>query len=118
MGGRDVDGHGMYTAGNVESRETDAHGVDAFSVACGLVLLTRDHEGIIVLEQLQPLTLWVVSIPISRQRRNIWLTSSSLGTLPSSSCRATAILAFSSFLFCSVLAILFYCLIYSQTCQV
>jgi hypothetical protein len=36
MGGRDVDGHGMYTAGSVESRETDAHGVDAFSVAGGL----------------------------------------------------------------------------------
>jgi len=54
MGGRDVDGHGMYTAGSVESRETDAHGVDAFSVACGLVLLTDDHEDIIVLEQLQP----------------------------------------------------------------
>jgi hypothetical protein len=32
------------------------------------VLLVRDHEGIIVLEQLQPLTLWLVSIPISRQR--------------------------------------------------
>jgi hypothetical protein len=32
---------------------------------------------------------------------------SSLGTLPSSSCRATAIWAFRSFFFCSVLAILY-----------
>src|SRR5262245_30343919 len=64
----DVDGHGLHTTGGVESRETDAHREDAFSVACGLVLLTRNHEGIIVLAQLQPLTLWVVSIPISRQR--------------------------------------------------
>ena len=50
----DVDGHGLHTAGSVESRETDAHREDAFSVAGGLVLLARDHEGIIVLEQLQP----------------------------------------------------------------
>ena len=33
MGGRDVDSHGLHTAGGVESRETDAHGVAAFSVA-------------------------------------------------------------------------------------
>ena len=53
----------------VVSRKTDAHEEDAFSVAGDLVLLASDHEGIIVLEQLQPLTLWLVSIPISRQRR-------------------------------------------------
>ena len=58
----------MHTAGGVEARETKAHGEDAFSVAGDLVLLASDHEGIIVLEQLQPLTLWLVSIPISRQR--------------------------------------------------
>src|SRR5262245_20350171 len=57
MGGRDVDGHGLHTAGGVESRETDAHGEAAFSVACGRVLLASDHEGIIVFNQLQPLTL-------------------------------------------------------------
>src|SRR5262245_58221766 len=66
----DVDGHGLHTAGGVESRETDAHGETAFSVAGGLVRLTSDHEGIIVCEQLQPLTLWLVSLPISRQRLN------------------------------------------------
>jgi len=71
MGGRDIDGHGLHTAGGVESREIDAHGEAAFSVAGGRVLLASDHEGIIVLEQLQPLTLWLVSIPISRQRRII-----------------------------------------------
>jgi hypothetical protein len=56
MGGWNVDGHGLHTAGGVEPRETDAH-EDAFSVACVLVRLTRDNEGIIVLAQLQPLTL-------------------------------------------------------------
>jgi hypothetical protein len=65
MGGWNVDGHGLHTAGGVEPRETDAH-EDAFSVACVLVRLTRDNEGIIVLAQLQPLTLWLVSIPILR----------------------------------------------------
>src|SRR5215831_21144441 len=48
--------HGRHTAGGVESRETNAHGEDAFSVAGDHVLLARDHEGIIVLEQWQPLT--------------------------------------------------------------
>ena len=57
MGGGDLNGHGLHTAGSVESRETNAHGEDAFSVAGDLVLLARDHEGITVLEQLQPLTL-------------------------------------------------------------
>jgi len=66
MGRRDLDGHGLHTAGGVESRETNAHGEDALSVAGDLVLSTSDHEGIIVCEQLQPLTLWLVSIPISR----------------------------------------------------
>src|SRR5215475_1653892 len=46
----------MHTAGGVESRETNAHGEDAFSVAGDHVLLASDHEGIIVLEQWQPLT--------------------------------------------------------------
>ena len=59
MGGRDVDGHGLHTAGGVESRETDAHGVAAFSVACVLVRFTHDNEGSILLAQLQPLTLWL-----------------------------------------------------------
>src|SRR5499427_3669770 len=56
MCGGDLDGHGLPTAGGVESRETNAHGEDAFSVAGDRVLLAGDHEGIIVLEQLQPLT--------------------------------------------------------------
>src|SRR4029450_5399416 len=68
MCGGDLDGHGLHTAGSVESRETNAHGEDAFSVTGDLVLLASDQEGIIVLEQLQPLTLWLVSSPISRQR--------------------------------------------------
>src|SRR5262252_7257812 len=56
MCGGDLDGHGLQTAGGVESRETNAHGEDAFSVAGDLVLLASDHEGIIVLEQWQSLT--------------------------------------------------------------
>ena len=56
MCGGDLDGHGLQTAGGVESRETNAHGEDAFSVAGDHVLLASDHEGIIVLEQWQPLT--------------------------------------------------------------
>jgi hypothetical protein len=71
MGGGDLDGHGLHTAGGVESRETNAHREDAFSVAGDLALLASDHEGIIVLEQWQPLTLWVVSISISPQQLNI-----------------------------------------------
>jgi hypothetical protein len=31
-------------------------------------MVDGDHKGIIVLKQLQPLTRWLVSIPISRQR--------------------------------------------------
>src|SRR5262249_57663117 len=86
----DVDGHGLHTTGGVESRETDAHREDAFSVACGLVLLTRDHEGIIVLEQLQPLTLWVVSIPISRQRLSMSSTCPMGGRLKAATYSSTA----------------------------
>ena len=56
MCGGDLDGHGLHTAGGVESRETNAHGEDAFSVAGDRVLLASDQEGIIVLKQLQPLT--------------------------------------------------------------
>src|SRR5262249_35544680 len=43
MSGRDVAGHGLYTAGGVESRETGAHGEAAFSVACGPLLLASDQ---------------------------------------------------------------------------
>src|SRR5262245_55849439 len=32
------------------------------------LMLAGDHEGIIFPEQFQPLTWWLVSIPISRQR--------------------------------------------------
>jgi hypothetical protein len=32
------------------------------------MMLAGDHEGILFPEQFQPLTLWLVSIPISRQR--------------------------------------------------
>ena len=62
-----VDGHRMHAAWGVEPRETDAHG-DAFAIAWVLIMLAGDHEGIIFPEQFQPLTLWLVSIPISRQR--------------------------------------------------
>ena len=57
MGGGDLNGHGLHTAGSVESRETNAHGEDAFSVTGDRVLLASDHESIIVFERLQPLTL-------------------------------------------------------------
>jgi hypothetical protein len=67
MCGGHVDGHGRHAAWGVEPRETDAHG-DAFSMAWVLMMLAGDHEGIIFPEQFQPLTLWLVSIPISRQR--------------------------------------------------
>src|SRR5262249_710147 len=56
MYGGDLDGHGLQTAGGVESREPNAHGEDGFSVAGDRVLLASGHEGIIVLEQLQSLT--------------------------------------------------------------
>jgi hypothetical protein len=65
--GGNVDGHGRHAAWGVEPRETDAHG-DAVSMAWVLMMLAGDHEGIIFPEQFQPLTLWLVSIPISRQR--------------------------------------------------
>src|SRR5262245_24904385 len=57
MGGGDLDGHGLQTAGRVESSETHAHGEEACSVTGARVLWASDHESLIVFARLPPLTL-------------------------------------------------------------
>ena len=72
MGGEDVNGHRMHTAGGVEPGETDAHG-DAFAFAEVVVVWAADDEGIIFPKQLQPLSAVVCGLSQFRASDRLYL---------------------------------------------